>query len=244
MPKTTHTEAAEHHEKAAKSHRTAAEHHESGDHAAASKYSDEAHGHSTKAHASSSARARARNRSKRGGGLRCKRLPPHHARASRRPRPACHESPDCHVVQRTRRIHPYRYGLPCAGATILHLTGPTNRPTPNSKPLFATLKVPVGCWREQGSGKTDVLTFFVLRLLYVENDPVQAARVPPEWIFVTAFTERRQPTIWRIVLAVIEISPYQPASDKSAAAARECPGQLRCVAPLISSGICCECQGR
>ncbi len=55
MPKTAHHEAAEHHEKAAKSHRMAAEHHEKGDHTAASKHADEAHGHSTKAHASSGA---------------------------------------------------------------------------------------------------------------------------------------------------------------------------------------------
>ena len=55
MPKAAHTEAAEHHEKAAKSHRTTAEHHDKGDHAAASKIADEAQDHSTKAHASSAA---------------------------------------------------------------------------------------------------------------------------------------------------------------------------------------------
>jgi hypothetical protein len=44
MSKTAHTEAAEHHEKAAKSHRAAAEHHENGDHVTASKQADEAHG--------------------------------------------------------------------------------------------------------------------------------------------------------------------------------------------------------
>jgi hypothetical protein len=35
MPSTTHKEAADHHEKAAKSHRTAAEHHDKGDTATA-----------------------------------------------------------------------------------------------------------------------------------------------------------------------------------------------------------------
>jgi DNA helicase-2/ATP-dependent DNA helicase PcrA len=35
-----------------------------------------------------------------------------------------------------------------------------------------------------------VLTLFVLRLLYVEQDPVQLARTPPEAIFVTTFTEK------------------------------------------------------
>ncbi len=41
-----------------------------------------------------------------------------------------------------------------------------------------------------GSGKTQVLALFVLRLLYVDNDPVQQDRVPPECIFVTTFTEK------------------------------------------------------
>src|SRR5688500_15485887 len=34
-----------------------------------------------------------------------------------------------------------------------------------------------------GSGKTEVLTLFVLRLLYVSGDPAQLERVPPESIF-------------------------------------------------------------
>lgn len=41
-----------------------------------------------------------------------------------------------------------------------------------------------------GSGKTEVLTIAVLRLLYVEGDPVQMNRVPPEAIFVTTFTDK------------------------------------------------------
>lgn len=41
-----------------------------------------------------------------------------------------------------------------------------------------------------GSGKTEVLTLLVLRLLFVEGDPVQPERVPPESIFVTTFTEK------------------------------------------------------
>lgn len=41
-----------------------------------------------------------------------------------------------------------------------------------------------------GSGKTEVLTILLLRLLYVENDPVQAAMMPPESIFITTFTEK------------------------------------------------------
>lgn len=41
-----------------------------------------------------------------------------------------------------------------------------------------------------GSGKTEVLTVMVLRLLYVDDDPIQPARVPPESILVTTFTEK------------------------------------------------------
>ena len=41
-----------------------------------------------------------------------------------------------------------------------------------------------------GSGKTEVLSLLVLRLLYVSNDPVQAERVPPDSIIVTTFTEK------------------------------------------------------
>ncbi len=50
MPKSAHTEAADHHEKAAKSHRAAAEHHDKGDHATAGRHAAEAHGHSAMAH--------------------------------------------------------------------------------------------------------------------------------------------------------------------------------------------------
>ena len=41
-----------------------------------------------------------------------------------------------------------------------------------------------------GSGKTEVLTVMLLRLLYVNEDPVQQERVAPESIFVTTFTEK------------------------------------------------------
>jgi DNA helicase-2/ATP-dependent DNA helicase PcrA len=41
-----------------------------------------------------------------------------------------------------------------------------------------------------GSGKTEVLAVTVLRLLYVDRDPVQVDRVPPESVFVTTFTEK------------------------------------------------------
>lgn len=41
-----------------------------------------------------------------------------------------------------------------------------------------------------GSGKTEVLSVLVLRLLYVENDPIQKMRIPPESIFITTFTDK------------------------------------------------------
>jgi DNA helicase-2/ATP-dependent DNA helicase PcrA len=41
-----------------------------------------------------------------------------------------------------------------------------------------------------GSGKTEVLAVLVLRLLYVEDDAVQKARVPPESLVVTTFTDK------------------------------------------------------
>ena len=53
MAKASHTEAADHHEKAARSHRAAAEHHDKGDAATASKHATEAHGHSSGPHEAS-----------------------------------------------------------------------------------------------------------------------------------------------------------------------------------------------
>jgi DNA helicase-2/ATP-dependent DNA helicase PcrA len=41
-----------------------------------------------------------------------------------------------------------------------------------------------------GTGKTEILTIMLLRLLYVDNDTIQGDRVPPESIFVTTFTEK------------------------------------------------------
>ena len=41
-----------------------------------------------------------------------------------------------------------------------------------------------------GSGKTEVLTISLLRLLYVSDDPIQAQPFSPESIFITTFTEK------------------------------------------------------
>lgn len=41
-----------------------------------------------------------------------------------------------------------------------------------------------------GTGKTEILTVLLLRLIYVDNDPVQIERIPPESIFITTFTKK------------------------------------------------------
>ena len=41
-----------------------------------------------------------------------------------------------------------------------------------------------------GTGKTEVLTVMLLRLLYVSGDPVQPSPISPESLFVTTFTEK------------------------------------------------------
>jgi DNA helicase-2/ATP-dependent DNA helicase PcrA len=41
-----------------------------------------------------------------------------------------------------------------------------------------------------GSGKTEVLAVLVLRLLYIDDDVVQKARVQPESVVVTTFTDK------------------------------------------------------
>jgi DNA helicase-2/ATP-dependent DNA helicase PcrA len=74
--------------------------------------------------------------------------------------------------------------------TIIFPPGQPNRPTPEQEAILRHPQGPGWVLAGPGSGKTEVLTLLVLRLLYVENDPVQFARVPPESIFVTTFTEK------------------------------------------------------
>lgn len=62
--------------------------------------------------------------------------------------------------------------------------------TPKQTAILQHPQGPAWVMAGPGSGKTEVLTLFVLRLLYVEGDPAQAQRVPPESIFVTTFTEK------------------------------------------------------
>lgn len=68
--------------------------------------------------------------------------------------------------------------------------GHPNRPTPAQEAILQHPQGPAWVLAGPGSGKTEVLTLFVLRLLYVENDRSQLARTPPEAIFITTFTEK------------------------------------------------------
>ena len=68
--------------------------------------------------------------------------------------------------------------------------GHPNRPTPAQEAILQHPQGPAWVLAGPGSGKTEVLTLLVLRLLYVENDPVQAERLQPESIFLTTFTEK------------------------------------------------------
>src|SRR5579883_197693 len=68
--------------------------------------------------------------------------------------------------------------------------GHPNRPTPEQEAILRHPQGPAWVLAGPGSGKTEVLTLFVLRLLYVEHDPVQSERTPPDAIFVTTFTEK------------------------------------------------------
>jgi ATP-dependent DNA helicase UvrD/PcrA len=64
------------------------------------------------------------------------------------------------------------------------------RPTPDQESILRNPQGPAWVLAGPGSGKTEVLTVMTLRLLYVENDLAQTARVPPESIFITTFTEK------------------------------------------------------
>jgi DNA helicase II / ATP-dependent DNA helicase PcrA len=68
--------------------------------------------------------------------------------------------------------------------------GHPNRPTPEQEAILRHPHGPAWVLAGPGSGKTEVLTLLVLRLLYVENDPAQSEPKQPEAIFVTTFTEK------------------------------------------------------
>jgi len=71
--------------------------------------------------------------------------------------------------------------------------GHPNRPTPAQEAILRHPQGPAWVLAGPGSGKTEVLTLLVLRLLYVENDPAQSERIQPEAILVTTFTEKAAP---------------------------------------------------
>lgn len=76
---------------------------------------------------------------------------------------------------------------------LLAILYPASQPrhlTPHQEAIVRHPKGPAWVLAGPGSGKTEILTVFVLRLLYVEDDPIQLDRVPPDSIFVTTFTEK------------------------------------------------------
>lgn len=73
---------------------------------------------------------------------------------------------------------------------ILYPLGQANQLTPQQEAIVRHPQGPAWVLAGPGSGKTEVLTVMVLRLLYVDNDPVQSQRVPPESIFITTFTDK------------------------------------------------------
>jgi ATP-dependent DNA helicase UvrD/PcrA len=73
---------------------------------------------------------------------------------------------------------------------LLFPPGQPNRPTAEQEAILHHVQGPGWVLAGPGSGKTEVLTLLVLRLLFVEGDPVQPERVPPEAVFVTTFTEK------------------------------------------------------
>lgn len=72
----------------------------------------------------------------------------------------------------------------------LYPQGAPKRPTGQQVDILRHQTGPAWVLAGPGSGKTEVLSLLVLRLLYVDKDPIQPAPIPPESIFVTTFTEK------------------------------------------------------
>ena len=62
--------------------------------------------------------------------------------------------------------------------------------TPEQEAIVRHPNGPAWVLAGPGTGKTEVLTVMLMRLLYVNQDPIQTDRVAPESIFVTTFTEK------------------------------------------------------
>src|SRR5262245_51687813 len=73
---------------------------------------------------------------------------------------------------------------------ILFPKGGSKQLTSDQERIIRHREGPAWILAGPGSGKTEVLSVFVLRLLYVENDVVQESRVPPESVVVTTFTDK------------------------------------------------------
>lgn len=73
---------------------------------------------------------------------------------------------------------------------LLYPHGSKQRPTPDQEQIIRHTGGPGWVLAGPGSGKTEVLAVTVLRLIYVDGDPIQPERIPPESIFVTTFTEK------------------------------------------------------
>ncbi len=97
---------------------------------------------------------------------------------------------------------------------LIDVLYPPGQPRQLTLQQKAVLKHPQGpAWvlAGPGSGKTEVLTAMVLRLLYVDGDPVQPERVPPESIFVTTFTEKAARNLEdRISLYRVKLVAHDP----------------------------------
>jgi DNA helicase II / ATP-dependent DNA helicase PcrA len=62
--------------------------------------------------------------------------------------------------------------------------------TPEQEAIVNHSSGPAWVLAGPGTGKTEVLTVMLLRLLYVSDDPIQSERINPESVFVTTFTEK------------------------------------------------------
>lgn len=111
----------------------------------------------------------------------------------------CEDAPGRARVSADKR--PLFDGVPAHSAIGWHMTvdelidilfpgGGPARPTAEQDAILRHARGPGWILAGPGSGKTEVLTVLVLRLLFVEDDAVQLTRVRPEAIFVTTFTEK------------------------------------------------------
>ncbi|WP_394538833.1 ATP-dependent helicase [Lysobacter enzymogenes] len=73
---------------------------------------------------------------------------------------------------------------------VLYPPGSKIQPTKQQLNILRHSGGPAWVLAGPGSGKTEVLSLYVMRLLFVGNDAVQAERVSPEAILVTTFTEK------------------------------------------------------